>query len=224
MSRQPPFRRLRLVLLFAAAAALGAAGGADGQDAAPGESVLHYTNWTATAYSRHAGGTACWISGADGSLRVELRRGPAGFTGDAPAAEGNHGRDLQPLLERTGEGWTMVLGPDDTGTLNAWDREWREPPAGLVQMVRLVTGALAAHPGPRPDFAFCEPFPAKQDPGPIPRPRWAAQGPQASKDAGFWRYLRDHSGLEVDQIERLRGAHWRMISLEAWRTWPFRAS
>ena len=39
-----------------------------------GHSFLTSTFWSASAYSEHAGGAACWLIGDDGSLRVEVLR------------------------------------------------------------------------------------------------------------------------------------------------------
>jgi hypothetical protein len=95
--------------------------------------------WTASAFSHHAAGSLCWIRAQDGSLRVEvlLENGEAPDEPQVPGIPA--GPDLAPLFSRTGEGWTLVLGPGEEGTLNPWDREWRQVPAGLAQLARLVT-------------------------------------------------------------------------------------
>jgi hypothetical protein len=87
------------------------------------ELPLLHAPWSAEAWSHHAAGHLGWLATSDGSLRLEL-----GLEKNGPGPE--------PLLEQAGEGWTLILGPDGEGTLNAWNREWRKVDPGL--------GSLAA--------------------------------------------------------------------------------
>jgi hypothetical protein len=168
-------------------------------DDSAARSLLHYTNWRASAFSRQAGGTVCWLAGEDGSLRLELRRGPAGFA--SPLVEGQDGfpPDLGPLLDQSGEGWTLVLGPDDTGTLNAWGREWRRPPSGLVQLVRLVTAVMVHHPGPIPDPGFVRAYPRKNDVGRIPVPKVVRVGQTPAVPSNTRRYQLGNLGSPASE-------------------------
>ena len=124
-------------------------GGIRAEDPPVDQAFLFSTQWSAAAYSEKASGAVCWIEGADGSLRVEALRD------DKPRTEA--ALDLTPLLDRTGTGWTLVVGPDQTGTVNAWGREWRQVPAGLAQLVRLVTASVRAYPDPPVRFPFAIP-------------------------------------------------------------------
>lgn len=142
------------------------------QEPDPDVSYLNFSNWRAVAYSHQAGGTLCWLTGPDGSLRLEARRGPADFRASDDPADGSWPTGLDPLLNRAGEGWTVVLGPDDTGTLNAWGREWQPPPVGLVQMIRLVTQAVENHPASPGALPFGSVLKPSRNRGAIPRPIW----------------------------------------------------
>lgn len=79
--------------------------------------------WTAEVLGRKASGLLGWLEGPDRSLRLEL--------GQADQAS-----NPSFLLAQDGEGWTVILGPDDEGTFNAWGREWRQVDPGLGQLVR----------------------------------------------------------------------------------------
>lgn len=90
---------------------------------------LEHALWEAEAWSHHAAGIMGWISGADGSLRLEIEHGGSGRTAS--------------LLSQTGEGWTLILGPDGNGTLNAWGREWRKVDPGLGRLAREAVGFMS---------------------------------------------------------------------------------
>jgi len=149
-----------------------------------GQSWLTSTSWSASAYSEHAGGAACWLIGDNGSLRVEVLRDPNGV-----AERPNQTRvDLEPLLTWTGNGWTLVLGPDGNGTLNAWGREWRQVPVGLAQVVRMVTALLQNFPGRPPEFPFASLVGDSRGTGIIPRPNMLGSGPSSAGEGDVWRY------------------------------------
>jgi hypothetical protein len=97
----------------------GSAAPGDGEDVLD----LHVAVWDAAAYSHRVSGPLGWLRGPDGSLRLEL---------------GAEGPDADPrtLLERSGDGWTLILGPEGEGTLNAWGREWRRVDPGLASLAR----------------------------------------------------------------------------------------
>jgi len=122
---------------------------AGAQESLPPASFLYYSSWQADAFSHHADGTMCWLTDRAGSLRLEVQRDARMFPTGASATNDPWPDQLNPLLNRRGEGWTVILGPDDEGTLNAWGREWSRPPAGLVQMIRLATVTLAPQEGGR---------------------------------------------------------------------------
>lgn len=152
------------------------------QESTAASSNLYYTSWTAAAFSHRAAGAVCWLADPQGSLRLELLRTPSrGPEGDITAS-------LEALLHRNGSGWTLVLGPDDSGTLNEWGKEWREPPRGMIQLVRMVTTAIVAYPGPQPRFDWSEPYPRKHQPDLIPRPALVAMEGTSPGKTNIWRY------------------------------------
>lgn len=150
---------------------------------------LYSTDWSASAYSYQAGGSVCWIQDAEGSLRLELFNGPAD-----PGDE-----SLEPLLTRNGDGWTLILGPTETGTLNAWNREWQAVPQGLAQVVRLVTESLRCYPDEKPRFSFASPLTDGGIWGGIPSP--AFLDARLSRTAGSlsWRY--QLASIELESSE-----------------------
>jgi hypothetical protein len=164
-----------LPVLLAVGMSLAGPGWAD--DEATGAATLFSGQWSAAAYSANASGTFCWVEGADGSLRVEVLRH------DRPVADAPV--DLRPLLDRKGRGWTLVVGPDLTGTLNAWEREWRRVPSGLAQLVRVVTAVLPAYPERPARFPFAARVGNGRHVRGIPRPR--QMGPTGARDE-VWRY------------------------------------
>jgi len=92
---------------------------------------FYHAPWSAAVLGRETAGLLGWIEGPDGSLRLELGH-------DHKADSSDH------LLDRTGEGWTVILGPDDEGTVNGWGREWRQVDPGLGQLVRAAVAFLSA--------------------------------------------------------------------------------
>lgn len=101
--------------------------------------TLFGAGWRIEALGRLASGRMCWLAGGRGELRVEILRSededpPAGpAAGEFPAA----------LLAQDGQGWTVVLGPDDQGTWNAWGREWAAADPSLGPLVRFGLQQLA---------------------------------------------------------------------------------
>lgn len=166
---------------------------------------LTSTNWSASAFAQHAGGAACWLVGDDGSLRIEVLRDPevdaelstGSRTGDAP--------DLELLLTRSGDGWTLVLGPDGNGTLNAWGREWQQVPAGLAQMVGLVTASLRIYPGCPPEFTFASSVGPSRRTGVIPCPEVLGSRALPAVGADVWRYQLAPLVLRVTEGEKMPG-------------------
>lgn len=149
---------------------------------------LNGTNWSASALSHHACGTACWVMDLDGSLRVEVLR----EAGHEPEGTANNPvgdlADLDPLLTWTGDGWTLVLGPDDQGTLNAWGREWRSVPVSLAQLVRLITTSLGLYPAGPPEFPFALALGHSGSAGGIARPKILDSVPARPAKDEVWRY------------------------------------
>lgn len=120
-----------------------ASGPAGEADAAPPPvapvATLYGAAWRAEGLGQKAAGHLCWILGPGGELRVEILQvedaslPPGPPSGDIPAA----------LLAQSGRGWTVVLGPDDRGTWNAWGREWASADPALGPLVRFGLLELA---------------------------------------------------------------------------------
>ena len=153
-----------------------------------GHSYLSATSWTASAYSRHAGGIICWLPGKDGSLRIEISEGPAVSVGPASGSGTDPLENLESVLTWAGDGWTMILGPDDSGTLNAWGREWRHVPLGLAQMARLVTVALHDYPARRPEFSFASSTGLSCQWARIPQPHFLVSPVIPDRCESTWSY------------------------------------
>ena len=168
-----------------------------------GHTFLTSTSWSASAFAKHAGGTACWLVGDDGSLRIEVLRDPEGDEKFSTEHRTGIAPDLGSLLTRSGEGWTLVLGPDGNGTLNAWGREWRQVPAGLAQMVGLVTASLRIYPGCPPEFSFASSVGPSRRPGVIPRPEVLGDDVFQAVDEDVWRYQLVPLALRVTECENM---------------------
>jgi hypothetical protein len=155
------------------------------------QSLLFSTRWSAEAYSEKAAGTVCWIDGSDGSQRIEVLRSERAWSETS--------RDLSPLMDRTGNGWTLVMGPDLNGTINAWDNQWRTLPAGLAQLVRLVTASLHSYPESPGRYPFARRVAEPRREAGIPRPQiLAAFLPDPAK-ADTWRFQLAPLSLGNDQ-------------------------
>jgi hypothetical protein len=177
-----------------------------------GHTFLTSTNWSASAYAQHEGGSACWLVGDNGSLRVEVLRDPEGSAELSTEPRTGITPKLEPLLTRSGNGWTLVLGPDGNGTLNAWGREWRQVPEGLAQMVRLVTASLRIYPGRPPEFPFASSVGPSRRPGVIPRPKVLGFDPSPAVDADVWRYQLAPLLLRVIEDEEEAGFRRKMTT------------
>ena len=109
------------------------AGGADEPPAdLPG--TIHVASYAATAFSYHDTGSLLWLTGPDGILRLEVRRGSAGAD------------LLTPMLQQHGQGWTAILSGRGNDTFNAWGEEWHRPAPGVARAAQLVTTALLVGP------------------------------------------------------------------------------
>ena len=185
----PPVVRLSAlrIPLLALLLLLGRVPGSGAGEPDPDAALLLSTRWAASAYSHHTGGSVCWIQGPDGSLRVEVRLGPAGGARPAAGVLLDGPPLLAPLLTRTGEGWTLILGPAGTGTLNAWGRPWRHAPAGLAQMARLITAASGRTGDPGAGAGFRS-LAGGHRPGALVRPRVLPPAPPAADRNKVWRY------------------------------------
>ena len=177
-----------------------------------GQSHLTAAYWTASAYSRHAGGIICWLPGKDGSLRVEVSDSPAVSDGSALGAGGNPFDNLESVLNWTGDGWTMILGPDDSGTLNAWGREWREVPLGLAQIARLVTASLQVYPDQRPDFSFASFTGPQCRLARIPHPHFLVSQPPPDRCESSWHYQLSSLELEAEKDPAGRNFRGNMVA------------
>jgi len=96
--------------------------------------TIHVASYAATAFSYHDTGSLLWLTGPDGILRLEVRRGSAGDD------------LLTPMLQQHGQGWTAILSGQGDDTLNAWGEEWRRPAPGVARAAQLVTTALLVGP------------------------------------------------------------------------------
>ena len=91
---------------------------------------LHLVSWEAQILGRIQPGTACWIAGPHGALRLEI------LSAGDPAA-------LENLLRQEGEGYSLILGSGEAGTFNSWHRQWRKVDSASASWVRLVSGILS---------------------------------------------------------------------------------
>ncbi len=174
-----------------------------------GNTLLSSTQWSASAYSQHADGAVCWLIGDDGSLRIEILRDPEGDGEQSNRSRTGAAVDLEPLMTWTGDGWTLVLGPDGNGTLNAWGREWEQVPVGLAQMARLVTAALQDYPSRPVDLPFASAVGQSPPNEGIPRPRMLDPNATGEAESDVWRYQltsMDSPGFRGKMTTRGRGA------------------
>ena len=176
------------------------------QNSSADSSILAAASWSGSVFSHRAGGYLCWLGDREGALRLEVVETP-GESGAVAAVRDADPLDmLDPLLTRTGNGWTLILGPEGTGTLNAWDREWRKVPQGLAQVVRLVTVVLQEHPR-RPRFDFAVAAGPRSGWTGIPRPVFAGSAFPADQGEGSWRY--QLPPLELDAAEQASATDFR---------------
>jgi len=154
--------------------------------------VMRFLDYRASVFSYRDQGTLLWLNGPDGPdgpdgmMRLEIRRG---------AVHANEPDPMIPLLEQTGEGWTVILGGETGGTVSAWGEQWRQPPAGLVRAAQLIAATLAAGP------------PAQM---PVQR-RWrAGAAPQSVAKYGIPSLTPTNSRQEASRAFR------RALSLRGW--------
>ncbi len=170
---------------------------------------LTSTNWSASALSHHAGGSVCWLMGDDGSVRVEVLLDPEGTGDDGGQAGSDKGVNLEHLMTWTGDGWTLVLGPDGNGTLNGWGKEWDQVPADLSRVVRLVTASLRKFPNRPVGFSFAKSVRPTRGNAGIPRPGMLGSGATGEGGEDVWRYQvasSDAPGFRNRMTARGRGA------------------
>lgn len=134
-----------LVLLVTAVSAAEAPREASGDTLA-----VVLATWRAEALGRAASGTAGWVNGCDGTIRLDLSADSRPGAEDLSA----RGDPWQALLSRAGQGWTLVAPAAGEGLYGAWDREWRAPPAGLAALARGVVRWAADGHAPRGGPAF----------------------------------------------------------------------
>ena len=120
--------RSLLVLLLSTAVAAGTASALE--DERTGDLV--HGAWRGSALGRQAEGGFLLLVDPEGFLRCEI--------GVDSAA------DKQDLLERRGQGWTVVAGRAGEGTRNAWDREWRSIERPLAFLLLAGADLLAEAP------------------------------------------------------------------------------
>lgn len=98
--------------------------------------------WEISLLGHGGTGRFCWLSGPDQEIRVEISQ--------EDVYDSLHWADvhspwlefLPPLFDRAGQGWTAVLGSDQSGTLQAWGREWQALQPALRIWIRTLLGAL----------------------------------------------------------------------------------
>lgn len=95
--------------------------------------------WEISLLGHHSSGRFCWLDDPDQGIRVEVSRESVPET-CPEAAHGPWQDFLHPLFYRRGPGWTAVLGPDQSGALQAWGREWQsiQPALGVWIKTRRV--------------------------------------------------------------------------------------
>jgi len=90
---------------------------------------IHLAEYRASVFAHRESGSFLWLAGPSGLLRLEIRRG------DGQGV-------LTALLGQEGQGWTAILDGAENGTINAWGESWHQAPAGLGQVVRIVSEVL----------------------------------------------------------------------------------
>lgn len=164
--------------------------------------------WSVSVYGHQEGGTVCWLFGEDGSLRVEMRRA----LGGNPAAAAQDLPDLEPLFHQMGEGWTVILGPGESGTLNRWGREWRNVPPGLARVVRLVASSVGAFPDTPPHLPFALDVGGSPRRQGIARPRVLPGSAAVPNRTIARRFQLSPLDLEGDGLEPAPGFRRKMIA------------
>lgn len=91
-----------VVLAFAGPAGVGCAAAASPPETAPAPGVLRGATWRGMGMGESLGGSACWLRGPDGEVRIEVTREGAAPRADASPAWGR-------LLTRGGDGWVVLL-------------------------------------------------------------------------------------------------------------------
>jgi len=102
--------RLRIVqaiavVVFAGPAGAGCAAAASSVEAAPTPGMLRGAAWRGTGMGESLGGSACWLRGPDGEVRIEVTREGTALHADVSPAWGR-------LLTRGGDGWVVLLTAD----------------------------------------------------------------------------------------------------------------
>lgn len=100
--KRPRIAQAATALVFALAGAAGVTAAASAVEMAPAEGVLRGAAWRGTGMGERLGGSACWLRGPDGAVRIEVAR-----EGTAPRIAGSP--DWGRLLTRGGEGWVVLL-------------------------------------------------------------------------------------------------------------------
>lgn len=107
--------------------------------------VLQTSCWQASAFTYHAFGTVGWIVGPDKSLRLEILSDPASGQDLAGCPE-RQSLSLTRMLAQQGQGWAVILGPSNAGTVNAWGQQWRSAKPAVGQWLRLLLSTLSNPP------------------------------------------------------------------------------
>lgn len=95
--------------------------------------TLRLATWRGSFLGRGAGGSLALLIGPDGACRVEVADRRCTWTD---------------LLDRSGHGWTAVLGAGADPLVAPWGREWSRLEAPLAAGLATLARALAAPPGP----------------------------------------------------------------------------
>ncbi len=140
----------------------------------PETGLLRFAGWRASFMGREEAGALCWLRSAEDRWRCEI------------LAPGEVGDDRSLLLERAGEGWTLIRADVDVATVQGWRRPFRELDARVAGAVGSVLAALD-DPGFTPDVG-CVARHAGDAAARIPaggRPAWFAAARKAVPDDVF---------------------------------------
>jgi hypothetical protein len=102
---------------------------------------LWLSAWRIEALGERIDGGACWITGVDAALRIEIVRLPGPLD---PVDDRQQQELLASLKQRRGDGWTYAKSASVApGLLQSWGRRWRQVSPDLASLLRTLATALA---------------------------------------------------------------------------------
>jgi hypothetical protein len=99
--------------------------------------TLYFAKWGLSVWGAEEKGAVCWLRAEGGRLRLDVARDLSGGRGEP---------DLNQLLHRQGEGWTLAIPVPGSGTFNTWGKEWKKVRGDLARWAELLTGLLERGP------------------------------------------------------------------------------